>query len=160
MAGLVGISSTIAAMKKEIKQLEQQGVEEVRNAATIVVRKMQSRTPVWTGETVRNYTAGIGSKNPARSPGSGEPPPGSTPSGLGNEMNRGSNERAALGAIRGALAALKNLKRNVFITNTINSGKWDLIDRGSAPTAARARNPGGVSALSIQGARATLKNWK
>lgn len=75
-------------------------------------------------------------------------------------MNRGSNERAALGAIRGALAALKNLKRNVFITNTINSGKWDLIDRGSAPTAARARNPGGVSALSIQGARATLKNWK
>lgn len=157
---LAGAAALITAMKAEIKKLEEQGIAEVKKAARTVVTKMQSRTPVWTGETVRNYTAGIGGKNGARHPGSAEPPEGSTPTGLGNEVNRSSNENAALSGISSALAALRNLKQNVQITNTIDSGKWDLIDNGSAPTRERARNPGGVSSISIAGARAVLKNWK
>lgn len=157
---LPGAASLISALKAEIKKLEQEGVAEVKKAARVVVQKMQSRTPVWTGETVRNYTAGVGGKNGARHPGSAEPPEGSTPQGLGNEINRSSNESAALSGISASLGGMRDLKANVRITNTIDPGKWDLIDNGSAPTRERARNPGGVSAISIAGARASLKNWK
>lgn len=156
---LTGIAGEIAKMKAEIKLLEKKGVDEVKRAANIIVRKLQARTPVWTGETVRNYTAGVGGKNSSHTAGSDEPPPGSTPRGLGNEENRGVNERGAIAAINSLLGSLNNLKRNIHITNTIGSAKWDLIDNGSAPTKARARNPGGVSGLAIAGARALLRNW-
>jgi hypothetical protein len=157
---LIGIGATLGALKKELKKVEGEGISEVKSAVATVLAKMMARTPVWTGETVRNFTAGLGSKDSSFSAGSQEPPEGSTPSKMGNEVNRAANVRAAMGAAKSTTDGLKDLKKNVHITNTIASSKWDLIDSGSAPTKERARNPGGVSSIAIQGARAVLKNWK
>jgi hypothetical protein len=44
--------------------------------------------------------------------------------------------------------------QTLSVANT--SPAWDLVDNGSAPTAERARNPGGVTELAIQATIAEL----
>ena len=149
--------SILPEIKAEIKKVEQKAIAEVKGATLLVVLEMMKRTPVWTGETVRNYKAGVGSV-----PGGFSAPTGATP-GKTSEMTMGSeplravNESAALGPI----SSLRMDKlTNVFITNTIDGKKWDLIDNGGNPDPSKARNPGGVSKLAIQSAKNRLKNFK
>ena len=160
MGKITGINAEMKRLEAEITRLEKEAVADVKVAAITVVKAMHSRTPVWTGEAVRNFTVGIGSRNNSKAPGGPQPPPGSTPKGLGGEQNRASMESGSLSAANSALNKLKDLDKNVIVSNTVDAAKWDLLDNGSAPTRERARNPGGISALAIQGARAKLTNWK
>lgn len=157
---IIGINAEMTRLTKGVEELQTEGVTEVKKAALTVTKQMMARTPVWTGETVGSYNAGLGGRSSTRS-GGGSPPTNQGPdTPLGTEANRGTFEAKGLANILRVIGKLKDLERTVVISNGIDSAKWDLIDNGSAPTPDRARNPGGVSKLAIQATRAALGNWK
>lgn len=152
MPRLVG--SILAEFDAEMKKLEQEAITETTRAARVVTQALFGRTPVHTGETVRNYVWKIGGFSGARFAALGGEPEQTSKLPLGPESNRGVNQAAALAGV----AALRPSKlTNLFVTNNINSVKWDLIDSGSAPLTTKPRNPGGVSRIALQIARSRLK---
>lgn len=155
-------SAWINAAKAELKKFEEQAVAEVKMATRVLVSELFAKTPVWSGETVRNYIAGVGGRPSGISKGHlGPKPPPRPTSGmaLGSEDNRSDNETAAMGDVNAAINGMKTLS-TVFVTNLIDDSKWDLLEHGSAPTKERSRSPGGVSILALQAARAKLEHFK
>lgn len=151
----VGVGATMAALRKEAKALEERAVAEVKKAAHVVQSEFYRNTPVWSGETVRNFAWGAGGR-----PSGGTKAPLGTPPPLGqpDERNRSANEKAATSDMEGVLRFTK--LTDLYATNLINPTKWDLIDNGAAPTPERSRYPGGVSILSLQSARIKLEHWR
>lgn len=152
----------MSAAFKELEAFEKQCVEEVKLATRTVVSELFLNTPVWEGETVRNYAVGVGSMPAGGTKAHLGPSPPPRPTNqltMGTEDNRPANESAARGDMEGAIGAMKKLE-DVFVTNLVSAQKWDLIDNGSAPSPDTARNPGGTSVLSVQSARAKLGNFK
>lgn len=162
MMKLTGVEQFNRKIDAELKKFEDECVMEVQKATRVLLEALFLRTPVWSGETVRNYAAAVG-----RYPGGGskghigpKPPPDHTNRlPIGVEHNRPANQAAARADVEGAIQGMKKL-RDVFMTNTVGGGKWDLIEYGSAPTPATARNPGGVSLLAMQTARSKLEHFK
>lgn len=162
MMRVTGQQAFFAQLKDGLKDFEKECVREVQKATRVLIEELFKNTPVWSGETVRNYDAGVG-----RRPGGGskghlgpKPPPRPTSGlALGQEDNRPANESAARADVNSALDGMKTLS-DVFVTNRIANQKWDLIDNGSAPTREMARNPGGVSILAMQSARNKLEHFK
>lgn len=162
---IVGGSQWQAEALKALADFERQCVDEVKTAARVVTQEMMARTPVWSGKTVRNYAWGIGTvsgsyQEPANGGVGPRHPSGrgahSSP-GLGEELNRADNEDAAIAEMEDVLGGLTKLE-TLVVTN--HSPIWDLVDNGSAPTPDRARNPGGVSVLAEQAAKAKLENFR
>lgn len=154
------VPSFIAELRQEVKRLEQEAVGEVKIAAQTLVTELMSKTPVWSGETVRNYavilsTGGVGGP---RAPTGGDPGPTNTMP-LGVEPRRAENELAAWSEINSVLAAYSKLGK-IRVVNRIAADKWDLIDGGSAPTPQMARYPGAVALRAMQSARGKLRNFK
>lgn len=136
-----------------IAVLKAQAVAEMRLAVRTVTQRFFENTPVWSGDTVRNYSWGVGGPS-----GGHKAPSGSLPKrGDFSEKNRGANEAAAMAA---AMSAIPAALADMHLTCTIPTQKWNLIDSGIAPAPGRSRYPGGVEMLSVQAARAALKNWK
>lgn len=162
MMKLIGVEQFGREIDAELQRFEEQCVKEVQKATRVVLEALFLRTPVWSGETVRNYTASVGRKAGGAPKGhiGPKPPPDSTNAlPLGAEHNRPANQNAARADVEGAIGGMKKLK-DVFMTNTVGGGKWDLIEYGSAPTPQTARNPGGVSILAMQTARSKLEHFK
>jgi hypothetical protein len=158
---MLGIQELNRALKAEVKKLEQEAVEETRKAAEVVTEAFFDRTPVWMGTTIRNYAWGrnrMPTGGEKRAVGSGSPGPTNSMA-LGSEPRRGANEAAVIAQMSATIGPMRRLS-SLYFTNLVNSGKWDLVDSGSAPTPDRARNPGGVSHIAIQTARSQLRNWK
>lgn len=155
-----GIGAFAKEMKQALAELESEAVQEVAQAMPLISKEMMKRTPVWTGESVRNYTWQKGdlATGPTKAP-LGGAPERTNDKALGTENNRGINEAAALASIP---VVTGGKLTNVTLTNTIDDKKWDLIDNGSAPTTPglTPRNPGGVSKIAIQSARRKLENFK
>lgn len=153
---IVGVKAEMNRIKSHVRGFEKDAVATMRNAAIVVLKQLFSRTPVWSGETVRNYAVGVGSMPAGGSKGSlgGDPGPTSEQR-LGEENNRPVNESAALSDAQSALGTMTRLK-SVFITNLVDADKWGLVDSGSAPDKNRARNPGGVSKIAELNAKAIL----
>lgn len=156
----VGIEATMQALRAEIEVFEKQAIAEVKKAAHLLMANLFENTPVWSGETVRNYAWGVNS--PASggtrgAVGSGDPGP-TNAMVMGTEPRRGANENAALGEMNSVLTLTK--LADLFVTNLVDAAKFDLIDNGSAPSPGRARNPGGVSILAEQSTRNALEHWK
>lgn len=159
MAAFEGIDGEVTRLLKEVETLEKEAVTTMQQATRIMFVQLFARTPVWSGETVRNYAVGLGSKPAGGSKGYiGRLPPRGETRGqaLGEERNRSANESAALADAEGVITGMKKLQ-DVVVTNFVSSSKWDLIDNGSAPTPATARNPGGVSVLATQSTRNALR---
>lgn len=155
-----GADAEIARLFAGVKELEKQAIAEVQNAAVVVVQECMKNTPVWEGEVVRNYNAGVGG------PGGGgaKAPIGSGPTGdtknmaLGSEPRRPANESAALGEVRSAVSGMRALQ-DVVVGNS--SSNFNRADSGAAPTPQQARNPGGIVRPALSAARGKLKgNWK
>lgn len=161
-------SMTAGDVLQIIDEITMQAVQRVKNAARVVTTEFMDRTPVWSGDTVRNYQWGIGGivggyQEPIGGPGyvpggghvaqrKGDPgPTNSMP--LGIEPRRNDNEVAARGDMEGVLDGYTELA-NLYLTNF--GPDWDLVDSGSAPTPERSRAPGGVSVLAEQSARDAL----
>lgn len=143
----------LSKMDAAIIALKAKAVAEVREAVRVVTNNFFDNTPVWSGDTVRNYSWGAG-----HMPGGHKGASGSRPMrGDFSEKNRAANEAAAM---RDALAAVPRELITMYFTCTIPTQKWNLIDAGIAPAPGRSRYPGGVEMLSIQASRSALKNWK
>lgn len=159
-----GVSAFFKEAKREIKILKEKAKLEARVAALIVIQELMARTPVWSGETVRNYQVGVGSMPAGSLPPLGTVVPGATNKmPLGPEPRRGENQADALARATAAVAAFTDLSKSLFVTNTVRSDKWDLVDNGDAPARTdklSPRYPGVVSVLALQSARAKLENFK
>lgn len=155
-----GVAQAMNALRNEAKLLEQQGIAESQRAANLLMANLFENTPVWSGETVRNYVWGV-NRLPGGATrgavGSGAPGPTNTMI-MGSEPRRAPNEAAALSEMNSTLAI--NKLADLFVTNLVGAAKWDLIDNGAAPSPGKARNPGGVSILAEQSTRSALPNWK
>jgi hypothetical protein len=163
---ITGIEELRAAWKQERQSIETQAIQRIKLAVVASVRRMQAGTPVWSGETVRNYGVVLGVS--AALGGPVEPidngPPGDTNKDgtgpLGPERRRGPNEQASLTEIQTVLGGLTKLQ-SVTIINRLGNAKWSLVDSGLAPNPPGsayqpARYPGGISVLGEQTARLAL----
>lgn len=162
-AKVTGTDAWLGQFEKEIEQFEDKCANEMKQAARVLTEALFSRTPVWSGESVRNYVWGIGKAPAGGSKGQIGPVPPPRPTSmmqLGEEDNRPANEAAARADMDGVLRTYKKIDKPLVVTNTIAAKKWDLIDNGNAPFPGQGRNPGGVSKLAIQRARNTLRNFK
>lgn len=154
-----GVGAEITRLKKGVKDFEKEAVLKMKNAVLVIMTELFSRTPVWTGETVRNYAVGLGTRPSGGSKGAiGSGDPGPTNSmAMGSEPRRPANEAAALTEALAAVSGMRKLQ-SVFITNFVDGEKWSLIDSGSAPggPGQRVRNPGGVVKIAEMNAKARL----
>lgn len=162
MTYFTGVSAEMKRLRDAVKAFEKEAVQEVKLAAITVIQALQSKTPVWSGETVRNYAVGIGTRplGASKSPlGTGDP--GDTNNmPLGPEPRRSENEAAAIADATQALTRMRRLQ-SVVVGNLVSEEKWNLVDSGSAPTPERARYPGGVGIAGEQKARQLLgANWR
>ena len=150
---LTGISATMAALRKEVAAFERECVEETKRIARTLLDELMAITPVWEGETVRNYAAGVGRKpsGGTKSPAGGVAPGVTSAMALGSEPRRGPNEAAARADLASVLTFTK--LASIVFTNHVDNAKWDLIENGSAPTGATSRSPGGVSMRATQATR-------
>lgn len=172
MAQFTGIAGFEAELNAEIEKVRQQGVEQMKLAARVVQMELNARTPVWAGETIRNYAWGLngapagGHRDPIGGPGyvagvgwsqQRKGDPGDTNHmSLGGEPRREANEAAVRSEMEGVLSGVRDLG----ILTVTNFGEiWDLVDNGGAPSSDRARNPGGVSLLAEQSARVALPHF-
>lgn len=157
-ARFTGIEAEIERMRGGVRKLEKQGITEVKVAARKIMNTALANTPVWQGTAVRNYRWVIGSGamgGEAVALGSGDPGPTNTMP-MGSEPRRGANESVARAEMESALGTIVQLGPPVRFSNTAHH--FDLVDSGSAPTGARARNPGGVMKLAEASGRG--ENWK
>jgi hypothetical protein len=160
-AGFRGIDKVTGKMKQAVDKVRKDAVEEQRNAARTAMKRFFARTPVWTGETIRNYAWGIGSGASVHHEAEGGGEPGKTNEmPLGPEPRRAANEAAAWADMEAVLAKLTVLN-SLMMTNS--SPHFDLVDAGSAPGGPnqQIRNPGGVVMLAMQDVKSQLKKrWK
>lgn len=152
------LSGFISSIEDKINKLEQKAVLEVTKIATELTIDMMSNTPVWSGETVRNYAWGTSMPSGGPEKEIGSQDPGATNSmSLGSEPRRPANEAAALSEIKSIkLTTLQPL----YGTNKVSGDKWDLVDNGAAPTRSTSRSPGGVSRRAVQKIRQGNENIK
>jgi len=147
MAHFDSVSATFSKLEKELSEFEKECVRETHKIAETLLGALFSFTPVWSGETVRNYAAAVG-----RKPGGGTKSPIGDPGPYASEIARPANEAAARGDLKAALIN-KELK-DIFFTNLVRPDKWELIESGNAPEPGRSRYPGGVSMRAVQVTRA------
>jgi hypothetical protein len=157
---ITGAESLLAEWKAERDRIESDAVARIKTAVRASVRRMQAGTPVWSGETVRNYGVilGISSGGAPRSAIDNGPPGDTNRRGtgpLGPERRRGPNEYMAQVEIDAVLTGMNKLQ-SVTIVNHIDSSKWQLVDAGLVPEPNLARYPGGISVLGEQTARNAL----
>lgn len=153
-----GIEAEMARLRAEVAKLEKDAVERVKQITRALVEELFKNTPVWSGETVRNYSVGAGRRPTGGARGAiGSGPPGPTSQmALGTEPRRGANESAARAEVATALTFNKLV--STYVTNRVAADKWDLVDNGSAPTRERARYPGGVSMRAEQTIRGKYRD--
>lgn len=159
---LTGIPGAMRALKDHLRVFEDECVMHTRNAVKRLHAELTQQTPVWSGETVRNYAWGVNRKPGGGSRGFIASPsdPGPTNSmPLGPEPRRYANVIASTSEMVAVAHSRKKLA-NFVVTNLIDGEKWDLLDNGNAPTAGRSRIPGGIGMLAMQSARTFLPYFK
>lgn len=156
--GLSGANDLLNEGRKALKDFEGDVIEAVRETARVITTELMARTPVWSGQTLRNFVwyawgaaGGAGAIKDAE--GSGKYGVTSQMA-IGEEPMRGANEAAVLEDMESVLQGYTKLGRSLVVQNF--SENWDRVDNGSAPTPDTARNPGGVSILAVQAARDQL----
>lgn len=163
---ITGIAKEMKRIKAEVKDHTMVVKKLVGIAVLQAVKAGMSRTPVFSGEAVRNYKVGVGTiPSAASAPVQGRipwPPSGPLPADTQNEARRGGNEAVVISEVSAKMqsfAAMRKMPSMVVIKNT--SDIADLINNGSAPTADRSRYPGGVSAIMgsvlVRSSKGTIK---
>lgn len=149
---VIGIDQTVAQLRDELKAFEKKCAERAAACVQTLVDELMAGTPVWSGETVRNYSASVGTTASATKQApidNGDPGP-TNAMALGAEPRRGPNEAAVRSEVAGVVS--RDKLQNYAIGNGIDADKWDLVENGGAPggPGQRVRYPGGVSKLATQ----------
>ena len=152
MAHFEGTNQTFKALERQLKEFEAECVKVTHDIGLALIEALFSKTPVWSGETVRNYTLGVGGRA-----GGGTKTPVGTPGEYASEIARGPNEVLARGDARAALTN-KSLK-TIVVSNNVDAAKWELIDSGNAPEPGRSRYPGAVARRAEQEVRARFARF-
>lgn len=151
-----GAAEELARIRQGIEDFKTECVEATKNAARVLTQKMMDRTPVWSGKTCGSFVWGFNGSGGGAGFAGLPPAPGQQTNKLGlpdGEANRAPAEEFTLSALEGVLSDVRTLG-TLTVTNV--SPIWDLVDSGSAPTPETARNPGGVSVIAEQVAKAVL----
>jgi hypothetical protein len=128
-------------------RFEKKIADRIVATAHFVHKSLIDKTPVWEGQTVRNYIMTIGTGFSGRLEASGNGATGKTSKlALGNEPRRAENANAALES--GNVLNSKNAFNKIFITN--NSENVAGLERGELPDSARSRSPNGMFALTLE----------
>lgn len=150
---ITGIAGEIRKIKAAIKEHNMKVRMKVANAMITAMKAGMSRTPVYSGEAVRNYHVGV-NRTPSRAatPVGGHVAfPGPAPEDTKNEQRRPGNEAAALGDANTHLARFISMKKIPGVLMIRNTSRIaDLVENGSAPDRARSRYTGGVTAIMRQ----------
>lgn len=161
MLRVSGIDSFIKDLKREVNNTRLGAVAQMKLAARSIMRELISRTPVWSGETVRNYAVGIGGGPTGNRGFIDNGPPGDTNNmDLGEEPRRDPNASAAMSEAEAVIGSYKDLAIPMIVGNTVDGAKWELIDSGLAPSPERVRYAAVISILAMQSARARLEHFK
>lgn len=121
--------------------------EKIVATSHFVHKSLIDKTPVWEGQTVRNYIMTIGTGFSGRLEASGSGATGHTSKmALGNEPRRSENSTAALES--GNILNEKNSFSRIFITN--NSENVAGLERGELPDSSRSRSPRGMFAITLE----------
>ncbi len=158
-AQFVGVAAGLGPIKQALKKLEEEAIATTQRDARRVFHMLLDITPVWSGETVRNFAVGVGKKPAGQASALGGPPGRTNDLPLGREPNRAANEAAAVAEMESAVSSVKKLS-TFFIDNLVEPQKWALIESGKAPGPPGVnRGGGGHTGLALQMLRQT-GNWK
>lgn len=143
------MGAVAAAMRQTIDWIEAGIQRKIQNTVHAVHFSLHAKTPVWTGQAIRNYVWG---KN--QDPAGGELPeieqpayPGNTNMmPLGTEPRRPANAAASTATLH-ALAFNRPWGKYIVINRAHDIG---LLERGMAPEAARSRSPNGMFGVTVQ----------
>ena len=149
-------AASFARSLKDISPRYQKRVaERIVNIARFVHKGLIDRTPVWEGQTVRNYIMTIDSGFSSKLEAIGSEPTGQTSKmGLGSEPRRLENEAAALDS--GSVLSVQNAFSKIYITN--NSDNVSGLELGQLPDAGRSRSPNGMFAITLEEAISKLNS--
>lgn len=134
-------------MQKAIDDVEFKVADRIKEIVYFIDRKVHERTPVHTGQAVRNMIWSVGSPETTVHPAIESPPDTGRTSGmsLGSEPRRAANEAAA----RATLYSLDFNKASQVYYLTNNSPDIGLIEDGSSGVAGQSRAPSGVFAITM-----------
>lgn len=145
-----------AFMQKALAGVEAKVGERVKEVVTYIDTKLHTRTPVYTGQAVRNMIWSMGTPNNTVFDAIETPPDTGHTSdmALGSEPRRRANEEAA----QATLHALNfNKPFSVFYLSN-NSPDIGLIEDGSSGLPGKSRAPAGVFAITMAEVVAKLKS--
>ena len=163
MGNITGTDKEFKRLRDRVKDLRVQQINDTKTAMRLVLEEFIKRTPVYTGNVLRNYTFSIGHpdntvKDEIKSPLTGFEGTNAMPLGEGAEPRFAANAAAARRDLESVLAGLID-QSDVVMTN--NSPDFHAVDAGIFPGAPfKTRNPGGITLLALQSVRTKLRNWK
>lgn len=147
MAGIVlNETAFIAKLNQYPRVLQRNYTRRLRLAIDMLTDRVLSRTPVYTGQTVRNWRWTMDAPSGGTLPAIGSGQPGQT-SGmpLGGEPRRGPNQADAA-ATKDTLQ-LGRPWRRFFLSN--NAPNVAALEAGAAPDPQRSRAPNGMLGISL-----------
>lgn len=153
---VVGIRGEMKRIRNELISMQQRALLRLAPALRSALYVYMSNSPVWSGETVRNYRISVGSPpSGTRAPVQGKVDVRKFPwpDDVKNEQRRGANEAAAMAEAEAVIARLisrRKLPAVIWIKNTIDPHKAGLIEAGIAPTPLKSRYPGGLTIRATQ----------
>ena len=155
---VTGITKEIDRHRNALKATRRKAMTIIVRAARAGLVSYMSGTPVWSGETVRNYKVSFSGR-----PVTVHPPvqgrvdfSGTWPDDVG-EGRRAANVAAALSDFAAMANGVQSVFRDelpptIYVANTIAASKANLIDAGLAPDPQRSRFPGGLTTRAQQAA--------
>jgi hypothetical protein len=148
MIEVQGMERFLSGLEESLKLPEKLIRMKLNYALPFVHEEVTSKTPVWTGESLRNWVWSMDAPNSsAPKPALGSMPPGPTNSmPLGSEPRRPVNQ-AAVDASFAALSTRDPFRQYWFSNNSRNI---EELEYGQLPTASRSRNPKGMVRVTVQ----------
>lgn len=151
-----GTSSLFRMIDQSVIDVVDEFSDTVEGTVNTVHESLTSKTPVYSGQTVRNYRWSVGSpySGPALEA-LGTEEPGNTGSmPLGTEPRRSANEEDSAKTLR--LLDFKNPFKAFYVTN--KSPAISGLEKGELPTEGRSRSPKGMFLITEMAVNTKLRS--
>ncbi|MEQ8308005.1 MAG: hypothetical protein RIA09_15720 [Hoeflea sp.] len=148
MIELGGVDKFLKGLEESLKLPEELIRMKLNYALPFVHEEVTSKTPVWSGKSLRNWVWSMDAPNSsAPKEALGSMPPGPTNSmPLGSEPRRPVNQAAADASF--AAISTRDPFRQFWLSN--NSENIEGLEYGQLPTPGRSRSPKGMVRVTVQ----------